>query len=194
MICMPALNLLFYNGLLGYLVREITQIINDSSARTSVWQHIPIIGRIFAPVQLQALNAEEFGENLWDLNPYVNILLLLPALFQSHHFTMVMAPILMLNFYVYQCLGALHLKLMWHLWWSDLCWSYYAPLVFFGLLMNTLHLSLIIGALKAQLTIDSDRKPRIMSEYFPEQQQLAGEEIRERRTMAQNIKHWKTLN
>ncbi|XP_043649379.1 uncharacterized protein LOC122617544 isoform X2 [Drosophila teissieri] len=156
MLCMPALNLLFYNGLLGYIIREISQIINVSTARKSVWYHIPIIGRIFAPVTPQAPNAEEFGENLWDINIYVNILLLLPALFQ--------------------CLGALHLKLMWHLWWSDLCWSYYAPLVFFGLLMNMLHLSLIIGTMKFQIRMDGDPKHRIQSQVFPEQQPHPGEE------------------
>ncbi|XP_043649378.1 uncharacterized protein LOC122617544 isoform X1 [Drosophila teissieri] len=176
MLCMPALNLLFYNGLLGYIIREISQIINVSTARKSVWYHIPIIGRIFAPVTPQAPNAEEFGENLWDINIYVNILLLLPALFQIHHFTLLVAFILMWNFYVYQCLGALHLKLMWHLWWSDLCWSYYAPLVFFGLLMNMLHLSLIIGTMKFQIRMDGDPKHRIQSQVFPEQQPHPGEE------------------
>ncbi|XP_039488094.1 uncharacterized protein LOC120449595 [Drosophila santomea] len=158
MSCMPALNLLFYNGLLGYIIREISQIINVYTARKSVWDHIPIIGRIFAPITPQAPNAEEFGENLWDVNIYVNILLLLPALFQIHHFAVLVAVILMWNFYVYQSLSAIHLMLMWHLWWSDLCWGYYAPLVFFGLLMNMLHLSLIIGTMKFQMRMEEDPK------------------------------------
>jgi len=81
---------------------------------------------------------------------------------QIHNFGLLVALILMWNFYVYQRLFDFYLKLVWHLWWSDLCWEYYVPLVLFGLVMNTLHLGLIVGTIKLQTKRPED--PQTQSE------------------------------
>nr|NP_001262212.1 uncharacterized protein Dmel_CG11404, isoform B [Drosophila melanogaster]AGB94905.1 uncharacterized protein Dmel_CG11404, isoform B [Drosophila melanogaster] len=185
MIFMPALNLLVYNVLVGYISMEINRIIN---AQTSLWQNIPIIGQMFAPLQPETNYGVEFGESMWDFNLYVNILLLLPAFFQIYHISLLVAIVLMWNCYLHQCLAAFHLKMVWHLWWSDLCWSYYASLVLFGFLLTMLHFSLIIATVMYQMQIDGDPKPRIQSEALPEQQPHPAEEIQERMAMAQTIK------
>ncbi|XP_037718206.1 uncharacterized protein LOC119552615 [Drosophila subpulchrella] len=163
MVCMPALNLLLYNGLVVYMARKVQRIIKVPSTNASRWRRIPLIGRIFGPKPPDTLNdGVEFDDVLWSVNLHVNFLLLLPALFQIHNFGLLVALILMWNFYAYQRLFDFYLKLVWHLWWSDLCWAYYVPLVLFGLVLNTLHLSLIVGTMKLQ--IKRPENPQTQSE------------------------------
>ncbi|XP_017004241.2 uncharacterized protein [Drosophila takahashii] len=175
MICIPALNLFFYNCLVVYIARKVIRIIKAPLTNANGWCRIPLIGRIFGSQQPDTLDDglefPEFDVALWNVNLHVNFLLLLPALFQIHHFTLLVALILMWNFYVYQRLFAFYLKLVWHLWWSDLGWVYYAPLVIFGLVMNTLHLSLIIGTMKLQTKSPQDPLPQIQLESPPQQEQ-----------------------
>ncbi|XP_032574324.1 uncharacterized protein LOC6616564 [Drosophila sechellia] len=187
MVFMPALNLLVYNVLVGYISTEINRIINVSTAQTSLWQHIPIIGQMFAPLEPETHYGVEFGERMWNFNLYINIFLLLPAFFQIYHISLLVALVLMWNCYLHQCLAAFHLKMVWHLWWSDLCWSYYAPLVFFGFLMTMLHFSLIIATVMYQMQIDEDPKPRIQPEALPEQQPHPAEKIQKQMPMDQPI-------
>ncbi|EDX11496.1 GD15033 [Drosophila simulans] len=105
MVFMPALNLLVYNVLLGYISTEINRIINVSTAQTSLWQHIPIIGQMFAPLEPETHYGVEFGERMWNFNLYINIFLLLPAFFQIYHISLLVALVLMWNCYLHQCLG-----------------------------------------------------------------------------------------
>ncbi|XP_016959321.1 uncharacterized protein LOC108030779 isoform X2 [Drosophila biarmipes] len=155
MVCVPALNLFLYNCLVVYIARKVQRIINVPSTNAS-WPRIPLIGRVFG---LQPgdppSDGVEFHDVLWNVNLHVNFLLLLPALFQR-----------LLDFY---------LKLVCHLWWSDLGWAYYVPLVFFGLVMNTLHLTLIVGTMKLQTKGPED--PHAHSESEIQSLSLAQQEM-----------------
>ncbi|XP_017084256.1 uncharacterized protein LOC108116748 [Drosophila eugracilis] len=154
MICMPALNLFLYNGLLVYIAREVKRVVSAPSSNISGWRRIPIIGRVFAPQQANpaedVTDSPEFSDFLWCVNLYVNFLLLLPVFLKVHNFSLLVAMVLMWNFYVYQRLFAFYLRLVWHLWWSDLCWAYYAPLAILGFLMSSMHLGLIVGTMNLQ--------------------------------------------
>ncbi|XP_016959320.1 uncharacterized protein LOC108030779 isoform X1 [Drosophila biarmipes] len=175
MVCVPALNLFLYNCLVVYIARKVQRIINVPSTNAS-WPRIPLIGRVFG---LQPgdppSDGVEFHDVLWNVNLHVNFLLLLPALFQIRNFGMLVALILMWNFYVYQRLLDFYLKLVCHLWWSDLGWAYYVPLVFFGLVMNTLHLTLIVGTMKLQTKGPED--PHAHSESEIQSLSLAQQEM-----------------
>ncbi|XP_033159444.1 uncharacterized protein LOC117140557 isoform X2 [Drosophila mauritiana] len=151
MVFMPALNLLVYNVLVGYISTEINRIINGISPHNS------------------------------------GTTLMYPIHNQIYHISLLVALVLMWNCYLHQCLAAFHLKMVWHLWWSDLCWSYYAPLVFFGFLMTMLHFSLIIATVMYQMQIDGDPKPRIQPEALPEQQPHPADKIQKRMPMDQPI-------
>ncbi|XP_016992056.1 uncharacterized protein LOC108053846 [Drosophila rhopaloa] len=185
MICMPALNLFFYNGLMVYIAREIIRIIKVPTTNVSGWHQIPIIGWFFSPhppdKDNEFLDYQEFDDVLWNLNLYVNGLLLLPALCQIHHFSVLVAGILMWNFYVYQRLFAFFLRLAWYLSYSDLCWAYYGPLVMLGLLLNTLHLGLIVGTMKWQAEyleeLQPQPRPAVGSHSPPRQEQRLGAEV-----------------
>ncbi|KAH8364383.1 hypothetical protein KR084_006491, partial [Drosophila pseudotakahashii] len=191
MICIPALNLFFYNCIVVYIAREVIRIIKGKIEMINIfvalktfllapltnargWSRIPLIGRIFGSQQLDTFDDElefpEFEDVMWNMNLRVNFLLLVPALFKIHHFSLLMALILMWNFYVFQRLFAFYLKLVWHLWWSDLSWAYYAPLFVFGLVMNALHLSLIIGTMKLQRKSPQDPMLQIQSQSHSQQE------------------------
>ncbi|XP_017042194.1 uncharacterized protein LOC108088757 [Drosophila ficusphila] len=186
MICMPALNLFFYNCLLAYIAREVQRIIIVPATSVSRWNWLPIVGRFIAPQQaknqIEGFPLQELGDILWNVNLYVNCLLLLPALFQLHHFSLLVALILMWNFYVFQRLFVFFLRLVANLWGSDLRWSYYGPLVVFGALMSTLHLGLIIGTMKLQTKHPEEPEPQpdsLPQQVFLQEPQLFREDASE---------------
>ncbi|KAI8037903.1 hypothetical protein M5D96_009404 [Drosophila gunungcola] len=148
MIRRPALYLFFFNGLMVYLAKEVNRIVKAS-----------FFPRQPADTDSAFLDHKEFSDFLWNMNLYVNCLLLLPALCQLHHFRPLVASVLVWNFYVYQRLFGFLLRLTWYLWWSDLCWAYYGPLVVLGLLLSTLHLALIVATTKLQTEGLEERPP-----------------------------------
>ncbi|KAH8380594.1 hypothetical protein KR009_011608, partial [Drosophila setifemur] len=157
MLYFPALNLFFYNSLLVYIARQIKRIIKAPSTNVSVWQLIPIFGKFLSPQPIggqQGLSdIHEFNEILWNVNIYLNLLLLFPAICQHRHLSLLVAVIIMWNFYVFERVVAFFACLVWSVLWSDLSWIYFGFLVLSGILMNAMHLVLIVGTLKLQTCI-----------------------------------------
>ncbi|XP_030385965.1 uncharacterized protein LOC115632847 [Scaptodrosophila lebanonensis] len=153
MLFMPAINLFLYNAFLVYLTKDIKRIIEVPTEFVSLWHQIPFIGRFVAPKQPKIEPPHEYNEfttPILCLNVVINTSLLLPAFVQHRHFSILVAIVLLWNFFIFERMFTFMITLMWSLWWSNITGFYYLIITFCGFLMNSMHFLLILDVMKLQ--------------------------------------------
>ncbi|KAH8357480.1 hypothetical protein KR200_004722, partial [Drosophila serrata] len=160
MILLPPLNLFFYNILLGFLDCQYKKtmdgksyVLQEDSLVTlslslllgtnpdnSFWRKVPILSTYFGSPEPNFPNPNDI---LPDLNPYVNALILLPAIFKHRYLKVLLAFVLMWNIVVCKRIFTYYVQLLVSVWESDLSTTNFVFTFFFGLAVSMSHLVLM---------------------------------------------------
>ncbi|BFF96839.1 uncharacterized protein DMAD_05386 [Drosophila madeirensis] len=151
MISVSAIALLCYNLLLYSLAWHIGRIEEDPpDYQHSLLHLIPIVGKFIAPEQpLMKWMVDdpfsEFGDKFWITNLGINLLLLMPAVFQPRELRtrLVIAPVIFIwNLFIFQRVLVYIFMTAWALWQGQMGHDVF-QFIFCGLAMSTLHMALI---------------------------------------------------
>ncbi|XP_020804007.1 uncharacterized protein LOC110180654 [Drosophila serrata] len=140
MILLPPLNLFFYNILLGFLDCQYKKTMDGTNPDNSFWRKVPILSTYFGSPEPNFPNPNDI---LPDLNPYVNALILLPAIFKHRYLKVLLAFVLMWNIVVCKRIFTYYVQLLVSVWDSDLSTTNFVFTFFFGLAVSMSHLVLM---------------------------------------------------
>ncbi|XP_023037435.2 uncharacterized protein LOC111519760 [Drosophila willistoni] len=145
MIFTSPILLFIYNSMLLHLIR-----CGSDALEASV--NVEGIGDLQVPILLG-----DYLKNIWVENLIINTFILIPAFIQHRYFSFPLAFLLTWNFFIFQCVLAYVVTLLWMLWWSSLSTFYYMSLGSIGILLNVIHFVLIIDTMGLQTVLQENK-------------------------------------